>query len=124
MKKLYIFLSIIITALIVTTHANAGEADVVDVKITKSSGDSYHFDVTVKHGDTGWDHYADRWEVLDGKNNILGTRVLFHPHETEQPFTRSLSGVKIPKSITSVTIRAHDKVHEFGGREMTLKVPH
>ena len=106
-----------------TSQASAGEADVVDVKISQSSGDSYNFNVTVKHDDAGWDHYADRWEVLDEKGTILGTRVLFHPHVNEQPFTRSMSGVKIPATVASVTIRAHDKVHEFGGKVMTVKVP-
>ncbi len=105
------------------TGATAGEADVVDVKISQTSGGSYSFDVTVRHADTGWEHYADSWEVLDNKGNILGTRVLVHPHVDEQPFTRSLSGVKIPAELTTVTIRAHDSVHKYGGKEMTVSVP-
>ena len=105
------------------TTASANEADVVGVKISRSADNSYRFDVTVRHDDTGWDEYADRWEVLDGKGNILGTRVLFHPHVDEQPFTRSMSGVKIPATVKAVTIRAHDSVHKFGGKEMTVKVP-
>jgi len=104
-------------------NANAGEADVVDVKISRSSGGSYSFDVAVRHADTGWKHYADSWEVLDNKGNILGKRVLVHPHVDEQPFTRSLSGVKIPEELSTVTIRAHDSVHKYGGKEITVKVP-
>ncbi len=123
MKKIYSIIFAAFTVVTVATNVNAGEADVVDVKISQTSGNSYTFNVTVKHGDAGWDHYADRWEVLDDKGTVLGTRVLFHPHVNEQPFTRSLSGVKIPASVGSVTIRAHDKVHEFGGKEMTVKVP-
>ncbi len=103
--------------------AHAGEADVVGVQATSDSGDTWRFDVTVAHGDTGWDHYADRWDVVGPDGKVLGTRVLVHPHEAEQPFTRSLGGVFIPPDVREVTLRAHDSVHEYGGREMTVPLP-
>lgn len=98
----------------------AGEADVVDVRVSKTSAGTYSFDVTVQHADTGWDHYADKWEVLGPDGKVLGTRVLMHPHVNEQPFTRSLSGVQIPPGVKAVTIRAHDKVHGWGGKTMSV----
>ena len=101
----------------------AGEADVVDVAVTRTGDGAYRFDVTVAHADAGWDHYADRWEVVAPDGTVLGERVLLHPHETEQPFTRSLSGVAIEAGIATVTVRAHDSVHEWGGAEMTVDVP-
>ncbi len=123
MKQLNLMIMILVASATLATGATAGEADVVDVKISRSSANSYSFDVAVRHGDTGWKHYADSWEVLDSKGNVLGKRVLVHPHVDEQPFTRSLSGVKIPAAINTVTIRAHDSVHKYGGKEMTVKVP-
>ena len=51
---------------------------------------------------------------------VLGTRVLLHPNVAEQPFTRSLSGVEIPAALDHVTVRAGDKVHGYGGREVRL----
>lgn len=104
--------------------ALAGEADVVGVKVTKSGEGTFRFDVTVKHADTGWDHYADKWDIVAPDGTVLGTRILHHPHVDEQPFTRSLGGVKIPASITRVTLRAHDKVDLYGGVEKTVEVPH
>lgn len=104
-------------------QATADEADVVDVQIAKAGGGKFRIDVTVKHADTGWDHYANKWEVVDEAGNVLGTRVLAHPHVNEQPFTRSLT-VKIPESITTVIIRAGDSVHELGGAEQRITVPH
>ena len=100
--------------------AIAGEADVVAVKATKTGNQTYRFDVTIRHEDTSWEHYADSWEVLAPDGSILGTRVLAHPHINEQPFTRSLSGVKIPAGINQVKIRAHDSVHAFGGETMVV----
>lgn len=105
-------------------QAVAGEVDVVDVTITAERDGSYRFDVTLRHADGGWDHYADRWEVLsaDGKS-VLATRILAHPHVEEQPFTRSLGGVDLPAGLDAVRVRGHDKRHGYIGREMTVSVP-
>ncbi|MDX1708156.1 MAG: hypothetical protein R3274_06115 [Desulfobacterales bacterium] len=45
------------------------------------------------------------------------------PPENEQPFTRSLSGVKIPAGITTVSIRAHDSGHGYGGETINVRLP-
>jgi len=103
--------------------AAAGKADVVAVKAERTGARVYRFDVTVRHADKGWDHYADRWEVLAPDGTVLGSRTLFHPHVDEQPFTRSLDGVEIPAGISEVTVRAHDKVHGLGGRTVTVTLP-
>jgi hypothetical protein len=103
--------------------AYAGEADVIKVEIKKIGADIYNFSVRVSHKDEGWKHYADMWEVVAPDGTVLGTRTLYHPHVDEQPFTRSLSGVKISEGIDRVTIRAHDSVHEYGGRIITVSLP-
>jgi hypothetical protein len=101
----------------------AGEADVLQVKVKRTGDNVYYFDVTVIHKDEGWDHYADKWDVVAPDGTILGTRTLYHPHVQEQPFTRSLSGVRIPEGVRRVTIRAHDSVHGYGGKVMTVELP-
>ena len=103
--------------------AIAGEADVVNVKVSKSGKNTYNFTVTVFHKDTGWKHYANKWEIIDEKGTLLGTRTLHHPHVEEQPFTRSLSGVEIPDNLTTVTVRAYDSVHEYGGKVVSIELP-
>jgi len=103
--------------------ALAGEADVVKVGVKQIGERTYRFDVTVAHADTGWDHYADKWDVVAPDNTILGTRILHHPHVNEQPFTRSLSGVKIQAGIDHVVIRAHDSVHKYGGQSVRVELP-
>ncbi|MEW8561023.1 MAG: hypothetical protein AB2541_02925 [Candidatus Thiodiazotropha sp.] len=101
--------------LFVSSGLVAGEADVVKVTVRKKGVNLYDFGVTVLHKDAGWDHYANRWEVLDEKGAVLATRTLHHPHVKEQPFTRYLTDVVIPVGIKQVTIRAHDSVHQYGG---------
>lgn len=100
--------------------AIAGEADVVAAEARETADGVWSFSVTVAHADTGWDHYANVWQVLGPDGAVLGERTLFHPHVEEQPFTRSLSGVAIPDDVDTVTIRAGDSVHGFGGAEATL----
>ncbi len=106
------------------TKANA---DVVYVRAVETSPHVWTFFVTVAHPDTGWEDYADGWDVVlpDGtvvlpKPDDPFTRLLLHPHETEQPFTRSQSGIAIPADVTQVTVRAHDLVDGWGGAEVVV----
>jgi len=118
-----IYMLMIAFCLLHAVAVQAGEADVVEVKI-KASGDRiYRFDVTVLHGDEGWDHYVDKWDIVGHGDILLGTRILHHPHVREQPFTRSLSGVKIDQTSNKVTVRAHDSVHGYGGKVVTVNIP-
>jgi hypothetical protein len=99
---------ILITALIcLASAAHAEPPEITKVTATELGG-AWRFDVTILHPDTGWDHYADGWRVLDMDGKELGMRVLGHPHVNEQPFTRSLSGVQIPKGTAQVQIQARD----------------
>ena len=116
----FVFLFIL---LLLSSPVIAEEADVVDVTVGATGGNTYRFDVTVSHADEGWDHYADGWEVVAPDGTVLATRKLAHPHVTEQPFTRSLSGVTVPEGISKVTLRAHDSVHGYGGQEMSVELP-
>ena len=100
--------------------ASAGEADVLKATAQKQSDGTYRISATVRHDDTGWEHYADAFDVRLPDGTVLGTRVLHHPHETAQPFARSLSGVKVPAGVTMVIVRTHDKVHGHGGKEFQL----
>ncbi|MEM6985956.1 MAG: hypothetical protein AAF499_05390 [Pseudomonadota bacterium] len=102
--------------------ALAGEADVVDAKITKQ-GEHFRVDATIRSNDTGWDYYADRFDVLAPDGTILGTRILHHPHENEQPFTRSLNRLVIPAGVETVVVRASMKPDGASGDTVTLTVP-
>ena len=91
---------------------NSAWADEATVEGTNfiQSGNSYTFSVTLRHGDTGWDDYADGWRIEAADGTVLGTRTLLHPHVNEQPFTRSLSGIQIPEQLEFVFVRASTNV--------------
>lgn len=89
----------------------ANEAVVEAVKVTKQD-DTYRFAVRILHEDSGWEHYVNKYDVLDRDGKVLATRTLWHPHEHEQPFTRSLSGVKI-EGKKVVFVRANDSVDGY-----------
>ena len=90
-------------------------------KPRKVATGSWRFDTTVRHDDQSWDDYADAWYVIHpDTEEILGERILLHPHDTEQLFTRSQSGIIIPEDVTQVIVRAKDNVEGFGGQEIIV----
>ncbi len=101
--------------------ALAGEVRIVDVKVHCQV--DCRFSVTLEHADTGWEHYANQWDVVSLEGELIKSRVLYHPHVDEQPFTRSLAGVSIPKSIKQVKIRARDLKHGYSSREFLVELP-
>jgi hypothetical protein len=114
---------LLLYAVIFSPALFAGKADVLNVKVYCPIPESCTFNVTVQHADTGWKHYANQWDVVAPDGKVLGSRVLYHPHVNEQPFTRSLSNVQIPAGIKKVIIRARDLKHGWGGKEMEVELP-
>ena len=105
------------------------DADVIAVNAVDRGAQGWTFSVTVQHPDTGWNDYCNGWDVVTDQGEVLKTssqdqftRLLLHPHEHEQPFTRSQSGLDIPDGIKEVTVRAHDIIHGFGGKEITINL--
>jgi hypothetical protein len=106
---------------------DGANADVVQVRAVASGDGTWTFHVTVEHPDTGWEDYADGWDVVTPEGEVLKpdpesefTRTLLHPHVNEQPFTRSQSGIVIPEGVTEVRVRAHDIVDGYGGQEVVV----
>ncbi|MFZ0488338.1 MAG: hypothetical protein WAL83_15185 [Arenicellales bacterium] len=116
-------ITVVTSLFLMNASALAGEADVLKADVTCDSQSVCGFSVTVQHTDEGWDHYADKWEVLSPGGDLIAVRKLLHPHEDEQPFTRSLDDVRIPAGVDEVTIRAHDSVHGYGGKELVVQIP-
>lgn len=112
---------VVLSAVFSVPSAEADKARVL--KATANVGGSYTFSVTVAHAYSSWKHYADKFEVLAADGMVLGTRILYHPHVDEQPFTRGLGNVQIPAGIAQVIVRASDNVHKAGKVTLTVKLP-
>lgn len=61
--------------------------------------------------------------MLGPEDKVLGRRILLHPHETEQPFTRDLHGVRIAAGVTHVTVRARHKPWGYDGETKRVALP-
>ena len=120
MSKARVWMMVMLFAGVVSvSDALAGDVEVVKT-VFELHGESWHVSTTLKHADSGWDHYADAWRVVNEKGDILATRTLYHPHETEQPFTRGLSNVHIPAGLNIVYVEAHDKVHGWSKQRIRV----
>lgn len=100
----------------------ASDAEVLKVKAELTSAQKYNISVTVKHADEGWDHYANAWRVYSVEGELLGERVLHHPHVKEQPFTRNLLGLRIPSEVTEIRIVAVCSQTGESNKSYTLKL--
>ncbi|WP_147126995.1 hypothetical protein [Shimia ponticola] len=119
----------VIPLALLPTVVFADPATVVDAQATMGANGSgsgattWRFDVTVSHPDTGWDHYADGWEIRMIDGTVLGTRPLAHPHVNEQPFTRSLTGVVIPEGTDEILIFVRDNVSGWAPEPFRVTLP-
>ena len=122
---------IVATLLASFIEAKSIRADVQDVTVRGKSG-AYTFSVKLKSTETGCEQYADWWEVLSVKGELLYRRILVHSHPDTQPFTRS-GGKVVVKESDLVYVRGHmNKVGYVGnvfkgsvkeGFAMVTKVP-
>ncbi|MDX1400733.1 MAG: hypothetical protein R3245_02330 [Kiloniellales bacterium] len=103
-------------------RAAADTADVLKAVAVQEANGAWRFTVTVSHPDDGWEHFADRWEVIGPDGEILGIRTLLHPHVEEQPFVRSLGGIDVPAGVSEVRIRANCSTDGLGGAEVTIRL--
>ena len=125
-RKFAFFVWVLVLILPSIVGAASGKrvyADVLRVEVRKTGAGMYSFSATVSSPDTGWKKYANAFRVRAKSGKVLGTRVLFHPHVNEQPFTRSLSDVRIPPDVMEVIVDAKDSVAGWGGKSVRVKLP-
>lgn len=104
---------------VLAAPANADDA-VIETATAVQNGASWTVSVTLSHGDTGWDDYADGWRVVAVDGTVLGVRELLHPHVNEQPFTRSLSSVVVPAESGAIFVEARTNVFGWGAQRFPL----
>ncbi len=94
--------------------------DVVAARATRAADGSWRFDVTLSSPYDTPERYADAWRILGPDDEQLGIRILTHDHAHEQPFTRSLEGVRLASGLEAVVVQGRDAVSGWGGRTVTV----
>ncbi len=97
--------------------------DVLEVVVSEESEGSYSFDVTISSPYDSPERYADGWRVRSEDGEVYGEMTLDHDHASEQPFTRTQSGVDIPAEVTSVVVEGRDLANGYGGDTQTVELP-
>jgi hypothetical protein len=97
--------------------------DVLAAKARTSGTDTFDFDVTVSSPYDTPQRYADAFRVMGKDGTVYGVRKLLHDHATEQPFTRDLYGVKIPRNVQVVVVQARDQRFGYGGKSVEVRLP-
>jgi hypothetical protein len=107
MKKL------ILSSLLLSTSVYAQPPLILKAEVNLKTNQLFDIAVTIRHPDTGWDHYVNEWVVNADDGKEIAKRTLYHPHVNEQPFTRYLRDALIPTDAKKVTIIAKcNKGHE------------
>jgi len=99
----------------------AGTVEIVFAELRWSGGE-WQPTVTLRHADSGWEHYADAWRIVSTDGTVLSHRTLYHPHVEEQPFTRSGPGFTLPIDTSRATVEAHDTVHGWSADRLEVDV--
>lgn len=97
--------------------------DVIDVEVEQESDGSYTFAVTISSPYDTPERYADGWRIMGPDGTVHGQHELAHDHASEQPFTRTQSGVVLPEDVDEVTVEGHDLANGYGGETVTVPVP-
>lgn len=124
-----VLVSLLIAASLLADSARADDAisrsypDVIAAKVQARDTDTFDFDVTVSSTYDTPQRYADGFRVAAKDGAVYGERKLLHDHASEQPFTRDLYGVRIPRHVRSVVLQARDQKFGYGGRSIELALP-
>jgi len=97
--------------------------EVLAAEVRASGDDRFDFDVTLSSPYDTPQRYADAFRVMSKDGSVFGERALFHDHASEQPFTRDLYGVRIPRGVRTVLVQGRDRQFGYGGRTVEATLP-
>jgi hypothetical protein len=105
------------------TAAEQRFPEIVAVEASQADDGTFDFAVTISSPYDSPDRYADGWRILGENDEVYGEMTLGHDHASEQPFTRTQTGVEIPADVDTVEVEGHDTDNGYGGRRVTVELP-
>lgn len=98
--------------------------DVIAAKVQASGPETFDFDVTVSSPYDTPQRHADSIRVMGRDDGaVYGERRILHDHADEQPFTRDLYGVKVPRGVRVVVVQGRDQQFGYGGKNLEVTLP-
>ena len=64
--------SLILPVFVVLGTMSHADPAVIEGVSAQKNGPTWTFSVTLRHGDTGWDDYADGWRIVSPNGDVLG----------------------------------------------------
>lgn len=112
--------ALLVLCLVAVPSCPAGEASVERVDLIRSP-QGWCAQVVVHHDDVDYQHYANWVEVLTGDGVRLIRRDIVRPSTgpDRPPFHRIYLDA-LPSGLKGLVVRAHCKVHSYGGREVAI----
>lgn len=126
-RTLLAFLALVLGVVAASSRAADAPAqkypDVIAATVQASGPETFDFDVTVSSPYDTAQRYADSIRVMGRDGAVYGERKLVHDHADEQPFTRDLYGVKVPRGVRVVVVQGRDQRFGYGGKTLELTLP-
>lgn len=97
--------------------------DVITAQVQLRGPETFDFDVTVSSPYDTPQRYADAIRVMGQDGVVYGERKLLHDHADEQPFTRDVYDVKIPRGVRVVVVQGRDRQFGYGGKTVEVTLP-
>jgi len=119
----FLAITVSMTAVAAQDVASQKYPDVLDVKVQARADNRFDFDVTISSPYDTPKRYADAFRVTGADGVPYGERILVHDHQSEQPFTRDLYGVNIPKGVRFVVVQGRDQKFGYGGASVQVDLP-
>ncbi len=110
-------------AVLSAEHPAQKYPDVLRVTVQPRGAGVFDFDVTVSSPYDTPQRYADAFRATGKDGKVYGERILGHDHAGEQPFTRDLYNVTIPRGVKFVLIQARDMKYGYGGKTVEVMLP-
>lgn len=114
--------ALVLAALATLSFATAAgaEAPRVDSASIVREGNGWTVRATIRHPDSGWDHYASGWQVLAPDGTVLGFAEITHPHLEGEPIQEELAGITLPEGIDHLMIRVRCTLDGWSARSFRL----